>query len=143
MSILIQWCEVDDGQADDSLTCNTQSIVAHDQQQTIVKIGSNERHGQTKREYAQRADSRLLPTDKLVLGALRDRLPLGETVTPPIRLRELMEECSISRRQVQICLRRLGEKGMIGRLTEGVPLGNRDGYRYSVVQKVKRMRNRE
>lgn len=138
ISILIQWCEVDGGQADDSHYSPQPTVVTQSQQRPEAGVRCAERHDPTRRP-APRTTSRLLPTDRLVLGALLDRIPQGETLTPPIRLRELMEECSISRRQVQICLRRLGERGMISRLTEGVPLGNRDGYRYSVTQKGKRL----
>lgn len=133
ISILIQWWETDSGQADDSHYSLQSTVTIQSQQQPKTDrrdvAGSNLIQG-----TAPRATSHLLPTDRLVLRAIRDKVPQGETVTPPIRLRELMKVCSISRRQVQICLRRLGEKGVIERLTEGVALGNQEGYQYRVLQ---------
>lgn len=77
---------------------------------------------------------RLLPTDRLVLNALRARVPEGEQLTKPVRLQELMEECAISRRQAQICLKRLTEMELINRLSDGMSLGNKDGYPYKILQ---------
>lgn len=79
--------------------------------------------------------NRLRPSDKLVLIALRAKVPEGTLITPPVRVRDLMEECSISRKQVQICLKRLGEKRMISRITKGVIVGSQEGYRYRVLRR--------
>jgi hypothetical protein len=83
---------------------------------------------------SSRPPDRLRPTDKLVLDALRARIPQGETETPPVRVRELMGECFISRRQVGICLRRLNEKGMIRRVGEDTLSGRVEGYRYRILE---------
>lgn len=78
----------------------------------------------------------LRPTDRLVLNALRARVPEGGQVTQSVRLQELIEECAISRRQVQICLKRLTESGLIERLLEGVSLGSSNGYSYKISQDI-------
>lgn len=79
---------------------------------------------------AQLVGKRLLPTDRLVLNALRSRVPLGKQITTQVRIRELEVECEISRRQVQICVKRLSEKGIIKRLIKNTELGGTSGYRY-------------
>lgn len=133
ISILIEWSEEEGGWVN-NIHCSSQSVVAtRNRQEVGVKARGTGKHGQIRRDTTQ-LPSRLLPTDKLVLKALRDRAPGGEAVTPPVKIRELMEECSISRRQVQICLRRLSEKGMITRITKGVSLGNQEGYQYGILQ---------
>jgi hypothetical protein len=81
---------------------------------------------------------RLHPTDRLVLNALHARLPKGKRITSPVRLRELMGECGISRSQARICLRRLAEKEIVKRVTEGVALGSHVGYRYELFRYVLR-----
>ncbi len=90
-----------------------------------------------RRAYAAKGDStrttgRLRPTDKLVLDALRARVPEGVAETTPVTVRELMGECLISRRQVGICLRRLNEKGMINRVGDDALSGRAEGYRYRI-----------
>ena len=77
---------------------------------------------------------RLRPTDKLVLDALRARVPEGAAETSPVTVRELMGECFISRHQVGICLRRLNEKGMINRVGEDALSGRVEGYRYRILE---------
>jgi predicted HTH transcriptional regulator len=84
-----------------------------------------------KRNSARTTD-RLLPTDKLVLDALRARVPEGAAETAPVTIRELMRECFISRRQVGICLRRLNEKGMINRIGDDALSGRVEGYCYRI-----------
>lgn len=83
-------------------------------------------------------NNRLRPSDRLVLIALCAKVPEGTSITPPVRVRELMEECSISRKQVQICLKRLGEKRMISRITKGVTVGSQEGYRYRILWRTDR-----
>lgn len=87
----------------------------------------------TRRAEPLRAGSRLHPTDKLVFNFLYARVRQGEAETPPIRVRELMEACLISRRQVGICLRRLNEKGMISRVVEETLSRSQEGYRYRLL----------
>jgi hypothetical protein len=92
-----------------------------------------------RRAYAAKGESarttgRLRPTDKLVLDALRARVPEGAAETAPVTVRELMGECFISRRQVGICLRRLNEKGMINRVGEDTLSGRAEGYRYRILE---------
>jgi hypothetical protein len=82
------------------------------------------------REATDKSGKPLLPTDRLILNALRRRAPRGELSTVHVRNSELMEECSISRRQVQICLKRLTEKGLIKRLVDGADVGATTGCRY-------------
>jgi hypothetical protein len=77
--------------------------------------------------------NRLLPTDRLVLNALLSRVPQGEKMTIPVRVQELMTECLISRRQVQICLKRLSSKGLIKRLLDEMEVGGHKGYRYRIL----------
>jgi|SRR5215213_5412809 len=137
ISIVIQWCEQDDEEAENNRGRPHCKSAAQDQQRTRAKVRKAERPIGTKRMRTPNTPSRLLSTDKLVLNALHARILHGEAITPPVRLRELMEECSISRRQVQICLRRLSERGMITRITEGVTLGSQEGYRYHVLQNVR------
>jgi len=80
-----------------------------------------------------RTTDRLRPTDKLVLDALRARVPEGAAETAPVTIRELMGECFISRRQVGICLRRLNERGMINRIGDDALSGRVEGYCYRVL----------
>jgi predicted transcriptional regulator len=87
----------------------------------------------TRRDEPLRAGSRLRPTDKLVFNFLYARVRQGETETQPIKVRELMEACLISRRQVGICLRRLNEKGMISRVVEETLSRSQEGYRYRLL----------
>lgn len=83
-----------------------------------------------------RTTDRLRPTDKLVLDALRARVPEGAAETAPVTVRELMGECFISRRQVGICLRRLNEKGMINRVGDDALSGRAEGYRYRIQEQL-------
>lgn len=72
----------------------------------------------------------LLPTDRIVLNALHARIPWGEHTTELVCVRELAVECEISRRQVQICIKRLTEKRLIKRLVDEKNIGSNNGYRY-------------
>jgi hypothetical protein len=96
--------------------------------------GGNKRRTTVAKGDSAHSAVRLLPSDRLVLYSLRARLPADATETPPIRIRDLMSECSISRRQVGICLRRLNEKGMISRVGEGSLSGRTEGYRYRILK---------
>jgi len=87
----------------------------------------------TRKAEPLQAGSRLHPTDKLVFDFLHARVRQGEAETPPIKVRELMEACLISRRQVGICLRRLNEKGMISRVVEETLSRSQEGYRYRIL----------
>jgi hypothetical protein len=80
----------------------------------------------------RKAEKQLLPSDRVILDALRRRVSQGKQITTPVRNGELMEECSISRRQVQICLKRLTGKGLIKRLTNETEVGTNAGYRYFI-----------
>jgi DNA-binding MarR family transcriptional regulator len=82
----------------------------------------------------QSSKGRLRPTDRLVLGALRANVSEGTLVTVPISVRELVAECQISRRQVQICLKRLIEKELIERLINAEDWGSHKGCRYRIVE---------
>ena len=81
---------------------------------------------------AQLHSTRLLPSDRVVLNSLRARILPGAQVTTLVRTLELEAECEISRRQVQICLKRLSEKGIIKRIIEGRGVGSQEGYRYQI-----------
>lgn len=83
---------------------------------------------------AQLHSKRLLPSDRVVLNSLRARILPGTQVTTLVRTRELEAECEISRRQVQICLKRLTERGIIRRIIEGRGVGSQEGYRYQISQ---------
>jgi hypothetical protein len=104
-----------------------------DQEHADVISHKQEDRDITRRAQPLRAGSRLHPTDKLVFDFLHARVRQGEAKTPPIRVRELMEACLISRRQVGICLRRLNEKGMISRVVEQTLSRSQEGYRYCVL----------
>lgn len=91
-----------------------------------------ERRASAAKGDSARTTGRLRPTDKLVLDALRARVPEGTAETAPVTVRELMGECFISRRQVGICLRRLNEKGMINRVGDDALSGRAEGYRYRI-----------
>lgn len=82
------------------------------------------------RAAVEKAGKRLLRTDKVVLDALRRRVPRGEQITMHVRNGELAEECEISRRQVQICLKRLTDRELIKRLIGESGVGSHTGYRY-------------
>jgi hypothetical protein len=78
----------------------------------------------------EKSAKQLLPTDRVILDALHRRVPRGEQVTVPVRNGELAAECEISRRQVQICLKRLMEKRLIKRLIGESGIGSHVGYQY-------------
>lgn len=94
----------------------------------------NKKRASPTKSISARSPDRLLATDRIVLDALRARLSEGSTETPPVRVRELMGECSISRRQVGICLKRLNEKGQILRVGNGKLAGTTEGFRYRILK---------
>lgn len=138
VSITIQWRE-DEAEFTEG-TSNSSNFNKSTQSQQLIEEAN---YGDLKRNStyltsAARSGKRLLPSDRVVLTALRDRVPKGKQVTTLVRTRELEAECEISRRQVQICLRRLNESGLIKRLPEGVIGGGQDGYHYQLSKHVLR-----
>lgn len=99
-----------------------------------LSSGKKKRQASAAKGDSAHATNRLRPTDKLVLDALRARVPEGSAETAPVTVRELMGECLISRRQVGICLRRLNEKGMINRVGDDALSGRAEGYRYLILE---------
>lgn len=135
ISITIQWCDANDAEATET-TCRIKPTVtaARGRQNLRPKSQSDKYPAQSQQAHTQRTVLRLLPTDRIVLDALRARVPRNKRMTPAVRVGELVAECRISRRQTQICLRRLEAMNIIRRLTEGSSLGNQEGYRYRVSQ---------
>lgn len=135
LSITIQWHEEDEVTSESSpvkLKLITKSK-SQQARRTVSEIDADQRY---LRSLGRRnSNFHLLPSDRVVLDALNARLPQGALITPHISTRELMEECTISRRQVQICLKRLSDKGLIKRLVNGVNTGNSNGYRYQISKK--------
>lgn len=133
ISICIQWQKAPDyitANSSHSLTSNREELNQHPAAVTPVREDLH----QTHHINTSQPRDRLRPTDRLVLYALHARVPQGQKTTIPVRLHELMDECSISRKQVQICLKRLAEKGIISRVTEGVVVGTQEGYSYRISQ---------
>lgn len=135
ISITIQWCEAnDDGQARDATFSLKPSVTTKGKQGSGAKSRSDEYPDRSRRVNTQRTVLRLLPTDRIVLDALHARVPRNKRMTPAVSVRELVAECGISRRQMQICLRRLEKMKIIKRLIERSSLGSQEGYRYQVSQ---------
>ena len=131
VSITIQWVEEYGAELENAVS-NLQPNLTQAQQQKASKVRTAERAARTQRMPVPSTASRLLPTDRIIIDALRRRVPEGDSATTPVSIKELMTECIISRRQVQICLRRLSEKKAIRRLIDEVSLGSPKGYRYQV-----------
>jgi hypothetical protein len=131
ISIFIQWNDAPDRAATNRPHSNRK---VQGQHCLVSRTSARKESCQTRKAEPSQHNDRLLPTDKLVLNALQARVPQDEVLTPPVRLRELMKECSISRRQAQICLKRLGEKGMVSRITKGITVGSQEGYRYRILR---------
>ena len=93
---------------------------------------------QASKINVERISTHLLPSDRIVLHALRSRVLKGGDVTVPVSVRELVEECTISRRQVQICLKRLSEKELAKRILKSADLGSHNGYCYQISRDVLR-----
>lgn len=134
VSITIQWYEANDGRIREDAYIFKTGVKAKDKWHTGDKPRRGEFPDRSPQVRARRATPRLLPTDRIVLDALRAHVPRNKKTTPAVSIRELVEECRISRRQTQICLRRLEEMKIIKRLTEGSSLGTQEGYRYQVSQ---------
>jgi hypothetical protein len=132
VTISIQWHE-DEVEAQ-NISCNVApdtSVQGHRPRNEITPIFTSS--ARTFRRSKTHSGNRLLPTDRLVLNALLSRVPQGEQMTIPVRVQELMTECVISRRQVQICLKRLSYKGLIKRLLDEMEVGGHKGYRYQIL----------
>lgn len=134
VTIFIQWREVDEWETQITL-CSRAPNYSTQSQPNIKIIDNREDKARVTSTSSPRSDKHLLPTDRLVLNALSARIPQGEQATLPMRVSELMGECEISRRQVQICLKRLGEKGFIKRLVIGEAAGSHEGYRYQILRR--------
>jgi hypothetical protein len=111
-------------------------IQLNDQAGGELATYNNKRLTRPIRARTPRSPDRLLPSDRLVLNALRARVPQGEQVTMPVRLKELMKECEISRSQARICLKRLTEKGLVSRISNGVNWGSQEGYPYKISRNI-------
>jgi hypothetical protein len=135
VTIFIQWREVDEWQTQITLCSTAPNHTTQSLQSDVKAINSRENTARVGDTSSPRSGKHLLPTDRLVLNALSARVPHGERVTLPVKVSELMSECEISRRQVQICLKRLGEKGFIKRLIVGVGTGSHEGHRYQILRR--------
>lgn len=138
VSVVIRWCEQASKKEASPLIVTLNTSKQNDQAVNGVDgvEHSGSKPSQLHPAVTTHANTRLRPTDRLVLNALRARVALGEQVTRPVRLQELMNECVISRRQVQICLRRLTERGLVNRLLNEREIGNQEGYAYKIFQEV-------
>jgi hypothetical protein len=130
ITVTIRWREEEQEQATE--------ITLHEGELRTSLSGQKGRElssGSTKRlpsAAAEKSGKQLLPTDRVILNALCRRVPQGGQITAPVRNGELAAECEISRRQVQICLKRLMEKRLIKRLINESGIGSHAGYRYLV-----------
>jgi hypothetical protein len=127
VSISIRWREEEAEQADGSMGTPHLEATAPSQRSEEV-AAHDDKKDDSQGGGGQRSNKRLLPSDRIILDALRAYIPIGKQATTPVRLRELMATSELSRRQVQICLKRLADKGLIMRLLDGV--GNQEGYRF-------------
>lgn len=130
--ITIQWLEEDTEVADNKLI-NVRVPAATSESQHKKRLAQGDYNNGTLDKKTE-PRKRLLPSDRIVLQALRARLLYGGHVTAPVRAREIMDSCEISRRQVQICLRRLAEKGYIKRLIHKSDLGSNAGHQYRLTR---------
>lgn len=132
VSITIQWCE-EDVELDNDESNKLQFKEASLRQRVKKDLGHSDKKFGFHNKSAERPSKRLLPSDRVVLNALCAYIPRGKRVTTPVRTRELISVCDISRRQVQICLRRLAEMKIIKRLAAEEPsFGNQEGFRYQI-----------
>jgi hypothetical protein len=136
VSILIQWTDGDNIQEEDAVGSLKADVPVQGRQKKEAKARSGQRADMLSLVPRPGITPRLLSTDRIVLAALHQRVPQGKTVTPAVSIKELVAECVISRRQVQICLKRLIEKGLIKRISEGLNLGSQKGYRYQISRDV-------
>lgn len=135
ISVVIRWRERAGRKKDTPPVAMLSMGEQSDQAVGIVKH-SEAKPSRSRPVSASHSNDRLRPTDRLVLNALRARVIPGEQVTRLVRLQELMDECAISRRQVQICLRRLTERGLVNRLLNEGKLDNQEGFAYKISQGV-------
>jgi ribosomal protein S25 len=131
ISVVIQWDDQACGKEDAPLI-SEHSTAIQSNVATNAAACSSKKNRRSRRATVPRSPDRLLPTDRLILNALLARIPQGKQITKPVRLQELMEECEISRSQARICLKRLTEKGLIKRISDGVKLGSQEGYSYKI-----------
>lgn len=132
VSITIQWCEANDGHTREADRNPELGIPTKSKQNTERGSRSDEFTNRSRQVHVSRTIDRLRPTDRIVLDALRAHMPENKRVTPAVRISQLVSECMISRRQVQICLRRLEGMKIIRRLTNSSSLGSQEGNRYQV-----------
>jgi hypothetical protein len=137
VSIIIQWRE-EDAEVMDNAPSNSKFEAASLSQRLDDETAHYKGQHSTQDVGGQSSSNRLLPSDRVVLDALRARIPRGGQVTTLVRIRDLEVDCGISRRQVQICLKRLSEKGFIKRLLEDASPGSIDGYQYQLLNDVLR-----
>jgi hypothetical protein len=129
ISILIQWHEDNDSPTEENPHTRHKAMP---QGQRRTEPAHDNEQSRTHQIGVPTSNDRMLPSDQLVLNALRARVPRGVLTTKPVRIQELMDECAISRRQVQICLKRLTEKGIVKRLSNEATIGSQEGCRYKV-----------
>ena len=128
ITVIIRWREGEQEQATE--------ITLHDGGPRTPPLGQMSREllqGNEKDLSAapvEKSRKQLLPTDRVILDALRRRVLRGTQTTIPVRNGELAAECEISRRQVQICLKRLTDRRLIKRLIDESGVGAHAGYRY-------------
>lgn len=134
VSITIRWYE--DEVMADCEHCNQKFNMAMNHQDAGMVASGGELQHRIIKASASLKGKRLLPSDRIVLNALRQRVPKGKQVTIPVRIRDLEAECEISRRQVQICVKRLKERGLIKRLIGDTELGRTGGYQYQLSKDV-------
>lgn len=128
ITVIIRWREGEQEQATEITLYDAGSRVGPPSQMSRELLHKNRKSLPATAVEKQR--KQLLPTDRVILDALRRRVPQGEQITTPVRNNELAEECEISRRQVQICLKRLAEKQLIRRLIDKINIGSHNGYSY-------------
>lgn len=133
VSMVIKWQDQAGGKENTLLVSRRITGIQNNFEIDLVTHSGDE-HTRPRHEHTPQLPVRLRPTDRLVLNALRARVPEGGQITKPIRLQELVDECAISRRQEQICLKRLTEMALINRLSDGMSLGNKEGYPYKLSQ---------
>lgn len=133
ISVVIRWREQVGRKEDAPLIAMLSMGIRSNEAADVVEYSESKSSRPHPISTANSSD-RLRPTDRLVLNALRARIAPGEQVTRLVRLQELMNECAISRRQVQICLRRLTERGLVNRVPNEIKLDNQEGFAYKISQ---------
>jgi DNA-binding MarR family transcriptional regulator len=128
ITVTIHWHDEEQEQATE-ITLQKGGVWTSLQRETSRKLLSRNKKTSSQISVGK-PKSQLLPSDRVILDALLKRALHGDRITVPVRNGDLAAECEISRRQVQICLKRLIEKGLIKRLMEGADAGSNSGYRY-------------